>query len=63
MKQETLYEIIWPHRRWVDADKLIQWAQDDVYNGYSTLPLPKTVEDAIDILADSGTITVGKGRR
>lgn len=60
---ETMYQILYPETRWVPASKLILWASDDVENGEHPGPKPETAEDAIEILNDTGSVTVGKGRR
>ncbi len=56
--------MIWPQKRKVTADQLIVWAQDDIANGASFLfQAPdevRTLEDAIMVLNDSGTVTLVK---
>ena len=71
MKQmTTLYEVLWPQRQFVTAERLILWARDDVANGLCTDAQgfeaeqdDFSVDQAIAILNDTGTVTMGKGRR
>ena len=53
--------IIWPSRQFVTTKRLISWAQDAITNGevsemYKNLEV-KTLNDAIDVLNDSGQVT------
>jgi hypothetical protein len=54
------YLILWPGRkRYVSADWLIGVAADDVENGEHPGPVPTTIEEAMLILNDTGTVTLG----
>jgi hypothetical protein len=59
-----MYTIIWPERKTVTAEQLIMWAKDDVCNGDTDIFTDPasviTVEDAITVLNDSGSVTFGK---
>jgi hypothetical protein len=54
--------IVYPERRAVTGEQLIAWAKDDIANGlsdYCDQPQDVTgVDDAIAVLADSGSVTV-----
>ena len=56
------YLIVYPEERWVTAEELISQARDDIANGDSSVAeRPEdvtTVEDAIAVLNDSGSMTV-----
>lgn len=58
------YEMLWPRKRKVTADELISWAKDDIANNLSKIfddpRNVQTVEDAIAVLNDSGTVTLAK---
>lgn len=60
------YRIIWPQSRIVSAAELILWAHDDVMNGLCTdaqgftMKNNPTVEDAIAILLETGSVTFHK---
>lgn len=60
------YLIVYPERRMVSGEQLIVWAQDDIENGDSDLfenaDDVRTVEDAIKVLHDAGTVTVTRPR-
>lgn len=60
-----MYTIVYPERRVVSAERLIMWAQDDIANGKSDVFASpdevETVEQAIRVLNDSGTVTVTRG--
>lgn len=61
-----LYQVLWPDRRMVTAEQLIAWAKDDYANneGFDgELPSPVTVEDAIQILKYTGSVTLGNKTR
>lgn len=49
--------ILWPSQRFVPAKLLITWASDDVANGAHAGPPPKTLEEAVQILTETGTVT------
>lgn len=55
--------ILWPQRLVASDEHLIRWAQDDVVNGATgvfTDPTDvRTVEDALLVLNDSGSVTIG----
>jgi hypothetical protein len=60
---KTMYEIVYPERRWVTADRLIIWACDAVANGDTSIEATREeiqadVGLAIEILHDSGYATV-----
>ena len=57
------FKIIWPERRLVACEQLIQWASDDVDNGLHCGPKPTTVEGAIAILQDTGSVTFSDSQR
>jgi hypothetical protein len=54
--------IVYPEERWVTPEQLIAWARDDIANGESYLCADQrevqTLEDAIAVLNDSGSVTV-----
>lgn len=56
--------ILWPQERYVSDKQLIAWAQDDIANGASGVFAHSsevvTLEDAIAVLNDSGTVTLAK---
>ena len=58
------YRVIWPTKQTVTADRLIGWAKDDIANGASDLfddpRNVQTVEDAIAVLHDSGSVTLAR---
>lgn len=58
------HQVLWPRKCKVTTDQLISWAQDDIANGASKLfddpRNVRTAEDAIAVLNDSGTVTLGK---
>ena len=62
-KTETIYKIVYPDTRFVTADRLLLWASDDVDNGLHEGPKPTTVEEALLILEDTGSITIAKRMR
>ena len=57
-----MYEMIYPEKRWVSANTLRKWAADhcSIENPGGAPVNPNTipVDDAILILADSGTVTI-----
>ena len=58
-----MYHIIWPQDRYVSAEQLIVWANDDIENGDSDFDEQvSTVQDAIAVLNDSGSVTFGRKR-
>ena len=52
------YLVLWPDHRRVTAETLIMWASDDVANEEHGGPAPITVEDAIAILNETGSVTL-----
>lgn len=54
-----MYPVLWPEKRMVSAETLIEWAADDVANGECEGPPPENVEDAIAILNETGSVTLG----
>lgn len=60
------YRILYPEDQIVSEEQLIQWARDDIANGASSLVEDqtevRTVEDAIAVLEDSGTVTLAERR-
>lgn len=59
------FVILYPDRRRVSAERLIAWARDDVANDLCALPeysrpeCVQSVQDAINVLSDTGTVTIG----
>lgn len=49
--------ILWPRRAFVSADQIVVWAQDDVANGKHPGPMPATLDDALAIIVETGTLT------
>jgi hypothetical protein len=62
-------KILWPEERSVPVEQLITWAKDDVENGlcsipgYTTADDVKTLEDAANILRDTGSVTFARRPR
>ena len=58
------YRVLWPQACTVTAGQLIEWARDDIDNGASDIfddsRNVQTVEDAITVLNDSGTVTLAR---
>lgn len=55
------FRIIWPQNCYVTAEQLITWANDDVANGDTAFTAEVyTVQEAIAVLQDSGTVTFAK---
>lgn len=52
-----MYTIIWPESRSLTPDEVMQLAHDDWENDLTDFPEPVTVEDALTILQDTGTVT------
>jgi len=52
--------IVWPDRRFVSAAELISWASDDVGDGLVKGPKPKTLEEAVEILKITGSVTLAR---
>jgi hypothetical protein len=51
------FQIIFPDNRFVPLVRLIQWANDAVDNGDTSMPKPRTITDVVNILEDSGYAT------
>jgi hypothetical protein len=58
--------VVYPEECWVSPEQIIMWARDDIRNGKSALAeRPQdvlTLEDALAVLDDSGTVTVDRRR-
>ena len=61
-KESHLYPVLWPASRMVTAEQLIAWAQDDHTNEKMDGEYPTTLEQAIDILNETGSVTLGRIR-
>lgn len=57
-EQSQVFKVIYPDERHVSAEWLIRAAADDVANGLHDGPAPDNVRDAIDVIHDTGTVTV-----
>lgn len=50
-------EILWPEHTFVTAETLISWAADDVADDAHDGPTPQTLQEAIAILDETGSVT------
>ncbi len=60
---KTVYHILYPEYRTVTAEQLIGMARDDYANneGFDgEMEYPNTVEQALAILKETGTVTLGR---
>jgi len=50
-------EVLWPEHRFVLPETLITWASDDVSDGAHDGPATKTLQDAIEMLLETESVT------
>ena len=61
--EPTFIQVLYPDRYWASAEQVRIWAADDWADaGYDGDP-PEGIEEMIELIEDSGTVTFGAGRR
>ena len=49
--------ILWPEQKFVSPERLIAWANDDILNGLHEGPIVSTLEGAVAVLEEVGSVT------
>lgn len=52
-----LIEVIWPERKFLTEQEIIEFANEDVSDGAHDGPLAKTFQEAMEILNETGSVT------